>query len=59
MMWSIVSLKGSDANFYADNMALYRTIRSPEDYVFLQADIDAVAASLDAKLLTLNASKFC
>ena len=50
--------EGSEANIYADDIALYRTIRSPEDYVYLQADIDSVAACLDAKLLTLNVSKY-
>ena len=49
----------SQVNFYADDIALYRIIRSPEDYIFLQADIDAVAACLETKLLTLNARKCC
>ena len=49
----------SNANFYSDDIALYRIIRSPEDYIFLHTDIDAVAACPDAKFLTLNASKCC
>ena len=47
----------SKVNLYADDIALYRIIRSPEDYIHLQVDIDAVAACLDEKLLALNGKK--
>ena len=47
----------SKANLYADDIALYRTIKSPEDYTALQSDIDAIGNCLDAKFLTLNATK--
>ena len=48
----------SKANLYADDIALYRIIRSPEDYIHLQVDIDVVTACLDEKLLTLYGKKY-
>ena len=49
----------SKMNLFADDIALYRIIRSINDYSALQADIDAVSDCLAGKLLTLNPSKCC
>ena len=46
-------------NLFADAIALYRIIRSFDDYSSLQADIDAVSNCLAGKYLTLNPSKCC
>ena len=40
------------------SLMTFRIIRSPEDYIALQADVDAVGDCLDAKLLTLNAATY-
>ena len=49
----------SKMNLFADAIALYRIIRSFDDYSSLQADIDAVSNCLAGKYLTLNPSKCC
>ena len=49
----------SDVNMFmfADDIALYRIIRSASDYKHLQEDIDATAACISAKHLKFNAEK--
>ena len=49
----------SKINLFADDIALYRVINSPDNYADLQADIDAVNTCLNAKYLTLNPRKCC
>ena len=49
----------SSINRFVDDIALYRTIRSPKDYIKLQDDITAESCSLAFKHLDLNASKCC
>ena len=49
--------QGSKLNMFADDMALYRVIKSTEDYVELQNDINAVSKFMDTKLLQFNVSK--
>ena len=47
----------SKMNLFADDIALYRIIRSSNDYSILQADINAVNDCLTGKFLTLNPCK--
>ena len=49
----------SNINLFADDIALYRIIRSSVDYTILQKDITAVSSCLGSKHLELNASKCC
>ena len=49
----------SKINLFADDIALYRIIRSPDDYIFLQSDVNAVSSCLTSKYLNLNISKCC
>ena len=39
---------------FADDMALYRVIKSTDDYVELHNDINAVSKFMDTKLLQFN-----
>ena len=48
---------GSNLVLYADDMLLYRPVSSPEDYLHLQADIDAIAHWVDINLLQFNVQK--
>ena len=41
----------------ADDTALYRVTKEPNDYTMLQADIDVISTCLKDKSLTLNPSK--
>ena len=50
--------EGSKINMFADDIALYRIIKSPLDYM-LQKDINAIASSLHMKQLSLNKDKCC
>ena len=48
----------SSISLYADDIALYRSIRSPADYVILQADITAIATWVEeVRFLKLHADK--
>ena len=51
--------EGSKINMFADDIALYRIIKSPLDYAMLQKDINAIASSLHVKQLSLNEDKCC
>ena len=51
--------EGSNINMFADDIALYRIIKSPLDYTMLQKDINAIAFSLHVKQLSLNEDKCC
>ena len=57
----VVSCISADSkiSLFADDIALYRVINSPDNYADLQADIDAVNTCLTAKYLTLNPRKCC
>ena len=44
---------------YETIIALYRIIRTPNDYVSLQSDINAVSTCLASKYLNLNVTKCC
>lgn len=47
-------------SLFADDIALYRCIRSPADYVVLQSDITAIAMWIEGeKHLQLHANKCC
>ena len=48
----------SSISFYADDIALYCSIRSPADYLILQADITAIATCVEEeKHLNFNVNK--
>lgn len=47
----------SDANMFADDIALYRVIKTTSDYVHLQEDINSVSHCIHHKQLQFNASK--
>ena len=56
---SRISPSGTIA-FFADDIALYRCIRSPADYTVLQSDITAIAMSIESDgHLKLHADKCC
>ena len=44
---------------YADDIALYQIIQSPEDYLLVQHDINAVSEWITANYLALNYRKCC
>jgi len=44
---------------YADDIALYQIIQSPEDYLLVQYDINAVLEWATANDLTFNYRKCC
>ena len=50
---------GSKINLFADDIALYRIITNPDDYLTLQADVNAIKSTLTTKYLTLNPKKCC
>ena len=45
---------GSKINLFADDIALYRIITNPDDYLTLQADVNAIKSTLTTKYLMLN-----
>ena len=54
---STVISHGSKINLFADDVALYRVIRTSNDYNCLQTDVDAVGHCISQKYLQFNASK--
>ena len=44
---------------FADDIALYRAIRSPLDFILLQLDVDAICNWISLNYLTLNITKCC
>ena len=54
---SSVTLDGSDMNLFADDIALYRVIKSPADYNILQDDINTVSKVISDKYLRFNKTK--
>ena len=47
----------SDANMFADDIVLYRVIKTSSDYVCLQEDINSVSTCICHKQLQFNANK--
>ena len=47
----------SDVNMFADDIALYRVIKTVVDYAYLQQDIDSISACIQQKGLNFNTSK--
>ena len=47
----------SDVNMFADDIALYRVIKTTDDYVCLQQEIDSISACIQQKDLNFNANK--
>ena len=47
----------SDMNLFADDIALYRVIKSPADYNLLQDDVNSVSNIISAKYLHFNKTK--
>ena len=50
-------LPDSEVNMFADDIALYRIIRSVSDYTNLQNDINSISSCIKHKHLQFNASK--
>ena len=50
---------GSRISLFADDIAQYRIIHTPNDYVSLQSDINAVSTCLASKYWNLNVTKCC
>ena len=50
-------LPNSEVNMFADDIALYRIIRSVSDYTNLQNDINSISSCIKHKHLQFNASK--
>ena len=53
---SVISA-GSEINMFADDIALYRIIKTAADYDQLQVDIDSVSLCIEGKHLKFNARK--
>ena len=49
--------EGSDLNMFADDIALYRTIRTTSDYMLLQRDVHSVSGCIKSKRLQFNPKK--
>jgi len=47
----------SDVNMFADDIALYRIIKTPADYTHLQSDINSICSCMHRKLLQFNLAK--
>jgi len=47
----------SDVNMFADDIALYRIIKTPADYTHLQSDINSICSCMQRKLLQFNLAK--
>ena len=47
----------SDLNMFADDIALYRIIRTTTDYMLLQEDVHSVSSCIKSKHLQFNAKK--
>ena len=54
---AFVTSEGSDMNLFADDIALYRVIKSPADYNILQDDISSVSKVISDKYLCFNKTK--
>ena len=52
-------LEDSKIVMFADDIALYRTIRSPLDFILLQLDVDAICNWIALNYLKLNILKCC
>ena len=50
-------LTDSDVNMFADDIALYRIIKTADDYVHLQEDIDSTSTCIQQKDLQFNGNK--
>ena len=50
---------GSNAVLFADDIAQYQVITSPDDYVNLQSDIDSIADLIEEHHLSLHSGKCC
>ena len=48
---------GSALNLYADDMLLYKPVKSPEDFRHIQSDIDCISDWVSCNNLTLNPNK--
>lgn len=48
---------GSNAILIADDIALYRVLTSPDDYVQRQSDINSIADGIEEYHLTLHSGK--
>ena len=53
-----LQLNGGSLTMFADDLLLYKTIHSVQDYLDLQADVDALAEWLVDYKLTLNVKKY-
>ena len=58
---AIVDVISEDSKIvmFADDIALYRAIRSPLDFFLLQLDVDAICNWISLNYLTLNIRKCC
>ena len=52
-----VASEGSDMSLFADDIALYRVIKTPADYVALQDDVNSVSTVISSKYLHFNKTK--
>ena len=48
---------GSDINMFADDIALYRIIRTASDFQYLQNDVNSITTYIKSKNLKFNANK--
>ena len=57
MEWKVLQFFNSTVVLYADDMVLYRTIQTHEDYSLIQMDIDAVTTWIENLSLKFNQEK--
>ena len=48
---------GSNVNMFADDIALYRVIKTRDDYVYLQEDVNSISTCIEQKYLQFNTTK--
>ena len=47
----------SRINMFADDIAFYRIVKSPNDFIIVQKDVDCISSFISCKLLEFNANK--
>ena len=48
---------GSNVNMFSDDIALYRVIKTRDDYIYLQEDVNSISTCIEQKYLQFNTTK--
>ena len=54
-----ITIRRLQSSMFADDIALYRAIRSPLDFILLQLDVDVICNWISLNYLKLNILKCC